>query len=97
MRVDGTFSERFELHKFPIDQQDLTVSLEIKCALEGPAPARITVSADVSTGIDVERFDMNNVWDLSHHVYLEAADSGETVTRRLHDGYTTVTRKSHSG
>ena len=76
IRVDGTFSERLELHKFPIDQQDLTVSLEIKCAQEGPTPVRIIVPEGVKAGIDKERFDMNNIWDLSENVVLKAEESG---------------------
>ena len=65
LRVRGTFSETLEFSRFPLDFQDLTVTLEIKCAKEGPVPARIDIPEDVHASVRSQHFSMANVWMLS--------------------------------
>ena len=46
-RVDGVFSRPMNLRYFPFDTQELTATLCVTCAAEGPVPARLAVAPDV--------------------------------------------------
>lgn len=76
LRVRGTFSETLELTYFPFDFQDLTVTLEIKCAKEGPVPVQIRIADDVHTSVSNQAFSMSNVWGLSPFVRCSLGQSG---------------------
>ena len=43
-RVDGVFSRPMNLRYFPFDTQELTATLCVTCAAEGPVPARLAVA-----------------------------------------------------
>jgi hypothetical protein len=75
-RVDGKFQSEFKLQDFPLDHQDLSVVFEIKCAKEGITPVRIICPTNVLSGIDVRKFSMGNVWNLSEKVSLQEIDTG---------------------
>ena len=52
-RVEGEFFERFELHAFPFDAQDLTVTMCFNCAKNGPVPVELSCPPSAVLGIDV--------------------------------------------
>lgn len=43
VRIEGVFTERFELHDFPFQCQGLTLTINLNCRLNGPMPVQFVV------------------------------------------------------
>jgi hypothetical protein len=82
-RVYGTFSVGMALKNFPMDEQDLSVCIEVLCRRNGPFPVTL-VRGDEARGhqILVENFKDASIWQLSQAVSLELTSSttGRGVT-----------------
>uniref|UniRef100_A0A7S4I2D5 Neurotransmitter-gated ion-channel transmembrane domain-containing protein n=1 Tax=Odontella aurita TaxID=265563 RepID=A0A7S4I2D5_9STRA len=88
-RVEGEFFERFELQNFPFDAQDLTITVSVNCANEGPVPVEFvdeTRSSDglvPQMGVDTLNFAFDDIWNLSPFVSPEITTVGATAKRRF--------------
>jgi len=80
-RIRGEFQEKFELQKFPFDVQDLTITLTVNCATQGPVPVEISCPEDAGLGVDVYNFAFMDVWDLFPNLTTERATVGATKRR----------------
>lgn len=65
-RVEGTFTEKFELQSFPYDCQSCTFIMMFACAQEGHIPVAIDLPPGFANYVDVENF------TLSNHYHLDA-------------------------
>ena len=70
-RVEGDFFSRFELHSFPFDAQDLTITISTHCATAGPVPMLYTVPPSADFGVDTANFAYGDVWELSPSIATE--------------------------
>lgn len=93
-RVEGYFFERFKLHNFPYDEQDLAITVGAHCEMEGPVPVRFVMpgadddDADPESdcpqlGVDVVNFAHADIWDLSPKIYTSMTTVGASSTRRF--------------
>jgi len=86
-RIEGEFFERFELQNFPFDAQDLTITVSMNCANEGPVPVEfIDTDKDrdpPQLGVDTVNFAFDDIWVLSPSVKPEITTVGATAKRRF--------------
>lgn len=92
-RIEGHFFERFKLHDFPFDAQDLAITVSTNCATEGAVPVRFVVpdADDVAAdeldrpqlGVDVVNFAHSDIWDLSPRIYTSVTTVGASSKRRF--------------
>ena len=83
-RIDGEFFERFELQSFPFDAQDLTITVSVNCANEGPVPVEFGAGGPSdSLGVDTVNFAFADVWDLSPEITTEITTVGANAKRRF--------------
>ena len=66
LRFEGEFQEIMELQEFPLDVQELTLQVEIQCAIgASPFPVKLELSPDMVSSIDREAFNLKNEYDLA--------------------------------
>ena len=52
MRYEGVFTEIYELTDFPVDQQGLTITLNINCRTTGPMPVELFVGDECTLSME---------------------------------------------
>lgn len=83
-RIEGEFFEQFELRSFPFDAQDLTVTVSINCATEGPVPVEFAIAeSNAQLGVDTTNFAFGDIWELSPSITPELTTVGATSKRRF--------------
>mmetsp|Transcript_670 Transcript_670/g.1379 ORF Transcript_670/g.1379 Transcript_670/m.1379 type:complete len:457 (+) Transcript_670:119-1489(+) len=89
-RVEGYFFERFDLHNFPFDEQNLTVTVSANCAMEGPVPVVFFVPVldglddpPAQLGADTVNFALGDIWDLGETLSASVTTIGANSSRRF--------------
>jgi len=82
-RVEGHFSEEFELRSFPFDEQDLTITVSSNCACEGPVPVKFVEANSPQLGVDTINFPHGNIWHLSPNLTAAFTTVGASRQRRF--------------
>ncbi|KAL7530745.1 hypothetical protein ACHAXR_005896 [Thalassiosira sp. AJA248-18] len=95
-RIEGSFFERFDLHDFPFDEQDLTVTISANCANEGPVPVQFVVNPGEQLGVDTVNFAHADIWDLSPNLSATVTTVGATKCRRFPAVHLRANVKRHS-
>ncbi|KAL7531377.1 hypothetical protein ACHAWF_003744 [Thalassiosira exigua] len=87
-RVEGEFFERFELQNFPMDAQDLTITVSVNCATKGPVPVEFVLepvpgAPPPQLGVDTVNFAYDDIWEINPSVTPEVTDVGANAERRF--------------
>ncbi|KAL7536189.1 hypothetical protein ACHAWF_005395 [Thalassiosira exigua] len=87
-RIEGDFFERFELQNFPMDAQDLTITVSVNCATEGPVPVEFTLepipgAPPPQLAADTVNFAYSDIWDINPCLAAEVTDVGANAERRF--------------
>ena len=73
IRVNGTFTEIFELDDYPCDVQGLTTTLNFNCRYHGPMPINISVAEDAKiTMTCLTLCPPSKEWDLSPELHVRS-------------------------
>ena len=97
-RIKGEFLEVMELQDYPFDVQDLTVSLQMACRVDGPFPTRFVADERGKTSIQPDSYEfLDTDYQLEEGVDVVAHEKGATsrcfprldvsVTIRRRPGY----------
>lgn len=65
---EGSFYEKFELHDFPFDAQDLTFELCMNVRVDGPVGCRLEVNRTTHSELLVAGFYLSDCWSLHKHM-----------------------------
>jgi hypothetical protein len=80
-RFEGSFSEVMEMEDFPMDVQDLTVSVCWNCRTTGMMPLEIVNSPQLSTGVIAAGFVDGMMWDLHTELDVRPCEVGRDPSR----------------
>lgn len=84
LRMEGSFTEVFELADFPFDMQGLTISMVFNCRANGPLPIDITVDPQCSISLTcVHLCPPSKEYTLLTHLHVRAHLLGHSDNRKF--------------
>jgi len=83
VRYRGSWHETMELHMFPFDCQELTISLAINCRTTGMTPVRFVVAPDALLRVDPEGFSPAQGWQVNTQLFVTSALVGSSADRKF--------------
>lgn len=82
----GVFAENFELDDFPLDTQELTVSIQFSKSTQGSAPVVLKVVADADSLVNSRRCSkVRSLWIIDHYLDLKPilSDPEESSVQKI--------------
>ena len=84
-RLLATFSQAFDFTNFPVDVQTLTIVVTINASHQGTTPCNFIPLLDKdgkksASRVDMENFNMGNVWKLDKDMVVNAHDSAKQAS-----------------